>query len=370
MRILLVSAYFPPHVGGIEQFTHNLAGGFAARGHDVRVVCLRTDPGSAAEDVVDGYRVTRVEATNVVERRLGVPYPLPDPRRLFATLGGAVGWADVVHVQDALYASSLSALAIARRRRVPTILTQHVGFIPQRNRTLDAVERAALATLGRSSRLAQVVATVNPAVAEWASRVWGLSDVRNLPTGVVVATSDTSPKDEVRRSFGLPSETFTALFVGRNVHTKGLDVFLDAHDPSYRLVAVTDADIGPRANITVLPFMAHARLHRLYDAVDAFVLSSRDEGMPVALQEALAHGLPVVTTRLAGLDAYISDDDALYVDRGDSNGIRVALRRLATDPALRANLSERSRGVARAHFSLEACLTAYEELYVEVCAGR
>jgi D-inositol-3-phosphate glycosyltransferase len=67
VRIALVTAYFRPHVGGVETFVETLAGGLAARGHDVTVVCCRTDARSPLRE--DG--VVRIPATNVVERRLG-----------------------------------------------------------------------------------------------------------------------------------------------------------------------------------------------------------------------------------------------------------------------------------------------------------
>jgi D-inositol-3-phosphate glycosyltransferase len=365
MRVVLVSANFRPHVGGIERFAEILAAGLAGRGHQVTVLCCRS--GSAPRrEVADGFAVVRIPSTYVAERLLGVPYPVPSPLPLVATLRGLLAEADVVHVQDGLYATSVAALALARRHEVPSVLTQHVGFVPQRSRLLDTLERAAIATVGRSARLATVVATLNRAVARWAQEQWRLGDVRVLPVGVPAHAAALHDRDELRRSFGLPRERFLALFVGRDVPKKGLDVFLGSRDAAYELVAVTDrAPAGDEA--IVLPFMSPERLEELLACVDAFVLPSEAEGFPVSLQEALGTGLPVVTTSQPGYDQYLSPADVLFVER-DPHSVRAALLRLVDDVELRRRLSERARAVAELHFGVDRFVAAYEELYAEAAS--
>jgi glycosyltransferase involved in cell wall biosynthesis len=366
VRVLLVSANFRPHVGGIERFTENLAAGLAQRGHEVRVVCCRDERAPLREEL-DGFLVDRVRCTYVLDRRFNVPYPVPEPVQLWSTLRRAVADADVVHVQDAIYATSLPALFLARRSGVPSVLTQHVGFVPQRTRLFDAVEKTALATVGRSARLATVVAALNPAVAEWVERQWAIRNVKVLPVGVPVATPATRDRAETRRSFGLPLERFLALFVGRDVPKKGLDVFLGAADPAYELVAVTDRPAAG-TTATVLPFMSSERLQELLGCVDCFVLPSEGEGFPLILQEAFGQGLPVVTTSQPGYEHYLSPEDVLYVDR-DADAVREALRRLSADHDLRERLGERARSVAERHFGIDRFVAAYEELYAEPRGG-
>jgi D-inositol-3-phosphate glycosyltransferase len=367
VRILLVSANFRPHVGGIERFTEILAGGLADRGHDVAVLCCRSGDAPLRERL-DGFDVYRVPSTYLAERRLNVPWPVPDPARLLRVLRQLVPGADVIHVQDAIYATSSATLLGARRHRVPSVLTQHVAFVRQRSRVLDAVEHGALGTLGRCSRLATIVATLNPAVAEWAAEEWGLRDVRVLPVGIPPIPSDGVDRDEIRQSFGLPPDRFLALFVGRDVPKKGLDVYLGATDPAFHLVAVTDRPPGARLDgATLIPFMSSHRLQQLLASVDAFVLPSEGEGFPISLQEALAHGLPVVTTMQPGYEQYLAPDDVLFVERS-SEDVRNALGRLVCDEELRRLLAERSAGAAERNFGVDRFVTAYEEVYAEARA--
>jgi glycosyltransferase involved in cell wall biosynthesis len=360
VRVVLASANFLPHVGGIERFVEMLAGGLAARGHEVTVVCCRYD--GAPEREEGPFEIVRVPSTYALERRLGVPYPLPSPT-LVRTLGRLLREAEVVHVQDAVYATSVASLLAARRRRVPSVLTQHVAFVPQANPALDAIERVALGTIARAARLATVVATLNPAVADWAAKTWRIAEPRVLPVGVPEPPGAGTDRAAVRRSFGLPEDRFVALFVGRDVPKKGLDVFLRAGDPAYELVAVTDR-AGSDSDATILPFMAADRLGELLHAVDAFVLPSEGEGFPLTLQEAFATGLPVVTTMQAGYEHYLAPADVLVVER-EPGSVREALLQLTSQPSLRETLAARSRTVAEAHFGLDRFVSAYEELYAE-----
>lgn len=366
MRVLLVSANFRPHVGGIERFVEVLAGGLAERGHEVEVACCGYG-GAPREERLDGFTVHRIPSTYVLDRRLNVPFPVPEPIAAFRTMRACVARADVVHVQDTIYATSLPALVLARRRGAASVLTQHVAFVPQRSVALDAVQRVANVTLGRGARLATVVATLNPAVADWVRRQWRIPDPRVLPVGMPPPAA-TPDRLEVRRSFGLPADRFVALFVGRDVPKKGLDVFLGAADPAYDLVAATDRT-GVPGSPMVLPFMAPERLQQLLSCVDAFVLPSEGEGFPVSLQEAVIRGLPVVTTWQPGYEHYLEPDDVLVVDRS-SPSVREALLRLAGDDGLRGTLRARALAVAERHFGLERFVSAYEQLYDEAARSR
>jgi glycosyltransferase involved in cell wall biosynthesis len=365
LRTLLVSSYFRPHIGGVERIVELLAQGMAGRGHDVTVLCCRTDAQSPAVEEVDGYRVERVPATNVAERKLGVPYPLPEPIALVRTLRRLLRAADLVHVQDTIYAISGPTLVLARRNGVPSVLTQHVGFVPQRSRLLDGLQHLANATLGRCARLATVSASHNPAVAEWAGARWGIREPRTLPVGVPASERSNAGRSALRRELGLRDDRFVALFAGRDVAKKGLDVFLGAADPSYELLAVCDRrpSAAPRG-ATIVPFMPAARLQAVLGCVDAFVLPSEAEGFPVAIQEALASGLPVLTTWQPGYEHHLEREDVVVIER-NSSAIRVALARLQADEALRRRLSERALEASERRFGLEPFVSAYEELYAE-----
>jgi D-inositol-3-phosphate glycosyltransferase len=367
VRVLLVTANFRPSVGGIERFVEILAEGLAERGHDVTVATCRTR-GAPAREQAGSVRIVRMRASDLVRERLGVPYPIPSPFECVRTLRPLVTEADVVHANDALYPTTVAALLLARRRRVPSVLTQHVAFVSQGNAALDLAQHAAVRTIGRSARLADAVTAYNPSVAEWARRRWGVRDVRMLPIGVPSAVVPEAERNAARRELGLPQDRFLALFTGRDVPKKRLDLFLSARDPAYELVAVTDRrDAAPGSRL--VPFMSPGRFARLLAASDAFVLPSEAEGFPLALQEALVAGMPCVVTREPGYERFLADGDAIFVDP-DSAAIRTALLRLVSDESFRLALADRARTAGEREFGLDRFVDAYEALYGDVRRTR
>jgi D-inositol-3-phosphate glycosyltransferase len=367
LRVLLVSANFRPSVGGIERYVEILADGLVERGHEVTVAACRTDGAPAGEERSGNVRIVRLPATDVLDTRLNVPYPLPEPFAATRMLRRLVAEVDVVNPQDALYATSLLALALARRGGVASVLTQHVAFVAQSHRVLDLLEHAGIGTIGRSARLATRVVSYNPVVADWAKQTWSLrEDVRVLPPGVPGPPG--VDRDAVRRELGLPEDRFVALFAGRDVPKKGLDIFVGARDPGYELVAVTDRPpAAATPEVRVLPFVAPERFRELLCCVDAFVLPSEGEGFPLALQEALVTGLPCVVARSPGYEHYLREDEALFVDR-DPRALKGALKRLAGDTTFRDRLAARARAAGQREFGVGPFAAAYERVYREAIA--
>ncbi len=315
-------------------------------------------------------RVVRIPSSHLLQHRWRVPYPLPSPLALVPELRRRVASCDVVHVQDAIYATSVGALVAARALGVPSLLTQHVGLVPQSTRLLDAAEGLAMSTLGWSARLASQVVAYNADVAAWSTSKWRLPDVPILPIGIPDPLVGSAPdRSSVRRALELPEDRFLALFVGRDVPKKRLDLVLAATDDAYDLVALTDRTDNERLDHAhVLPFLEQERYRDLLLSVDAFVLPSEAEGIPLALQEALLAGLPCVVTRVPGYERYLGDDDVLWVEPNPGS-IRAALTRLAGDDALRTELAGRARAAGLREFGLEQFVDAYEELYTALALG-
>src|SRR6266571_4686597 len=155
MRIVQISHYALPHIGGIEVVVDQLARALRSRGHEV------THIASAAG------RDEGAPAWNILETTFGIPLPIFAPSSLRIMLWRAIIDADVVHAHGMLYGSSRLALALAKRRGIARVLTEHVGFVPYGSSIINAIERAAIATLGRrAAARAQTIVTLNPSVAE------------------------------------------------------------------------------------------------------------------------------------------------------------------------------------------------------------
>jgi glycosyltransferase involved in cell wall biosynthesis len=102
----------------------------------------------------------------------------------------------------------------------------------------------------------------------------------------------------------------------------------------------------------------------LYRLADAFVFPSLYEGFGLPPLEAMASGTPVVTSNVSSLPEVVGDA-ALLIDPYEPQSIADALRRILTEPSLRADL--RARGLARARaFSWERSIRRVREIYDEV----
>jgi glycosyltransferase involved in cell wall biosynthesis len=176
------------------------------------------------------------------------------------------------------------------------------------------------------------------------------SSERKVPLFVAVGRLR-APKDFttfVRALGKLPSGSFEAVIVGEGPDRGLLEREVDALGLAGRVRLA-----GERRDVPDL----------LADA-DVFVLSSRSEGHPVAILEAMAAGLPVVASRVGGVPEQVSHGETgLLVEPGDPDALAAALQLLATDPALRLRLGAAGRERAERFFDLDAFRRAHVELY-------
>jgi glycosyltransferase involved in cell wall biosynthesis len=103
---------------------------------------------------------------------------------------------------------------------------------------------------------------------------------------------------------------------------------------------------------------------RLLAAADVFVLSSRSEGAPLSILEAMAAGLPVVASDVGGIGELVADGETgLLVPPGDPARLALALARVLDDRALRERLGAAGRARARERFDIDALRSAHLDLY-------
>ena len=356
MRILFVSHYALPQIGGIEVVVDALARELVARGHDV------THIASASRHANDGdqpYRVIRLKSSNIVASTLRLPYPLPYGG-VRQTLETEIANADVVHAHGMLYVTSNRTLRIARRRGHPCrILTEHVGpldsFAP-----LALVERAANEVIGRSTaRAAQAIVAINPDAAPMLKRYAPNAQVVTIPNGVHPSFHPPASKERARR----------VLFIGRLAAIKRVHVLIEAaRGADFELLVVgpgrLDIDIPP--NVQLLGAQPPDRVAELCRSADVFVLPSVREGFPLTVAEAMASGLPVIVSdhrvyeRLTAMGA----GEAATFAESTPDALRAAIRNvLASDAGTLA------ADVARREFSWSRAVDEYLALYERVRAS-
>jgi glycosyltransferase involved in cell wall biosynthesis len=184
-------------------------------------------------------------------------------------------------------------------------------------------------------------------------------------------------------------ETVNILFLGNLGVRKGvpelLDAFAELRRPCRLLMAGGEEDPGYIAwardrcrklgiddRVDVLgPVVGNAKLS-LFASADVFVLPSRAEGLPMALLEAMGHGLPPVVTRVGAMPSVVSDgQNGLLVDSGDVPALALALDRISGDADLRRRLAAAARVTCSDRFGVERSVDKLMALYGDVRApGR
>lgn len=189
----------------------------------------------------------------------------------------------------------------------------------------------------------------------------------------------------LQEELGLNSAFPVVGYVGRIMPEKDLETWLRAaavvakQQPKAQFVLVGEG--RDRSTLSQLQQLAETlgiaeRVHfpgyrenllPVYATFDVFVLSSRREGLPNSILEAMAMGLPVITTDVAGAKELVLDGQTGYVSsQGDVQGIAHALLRLADSEALRQRMGQAGRRRVEQEFSFTHRLQRIEELYAKV----
>ena len=221
-RVLHVSHYCQPHIGGLETVVAAETTRLAARGWDVALLSSAwgAPPGVRLED---GVRVVRVRAWHELEPRFGVPFPVFSPWLLVA-MWREVRRADVVHIHDPLYLTSWVAAFWCLLLRTPYAVHRHVGFVHHSSFVVRMVQRvvlgsfAAIVLKGASAILPidDYIAAGSPARLRGRTRVIG-----NGVDTTLFRPAEPGERDRGRLDLNLPVDQPLALFVGRFVPKKG-----------------------------------------------------------------------------------------------------------------------------------------------------
>jgi glycosyltransferase involved in cell wall biosynthesis len=188
-----------------------------------------------------------------------------------------------------------------------------------------------------------------------------------------------------RMELGLDN-CFVVGTVGRLVEAKSYDLLLDvalevcAERPDVRFVLVGDGPLADDLKTLwasrglkdrVLFLGARADIGALMAAMDLYVITSKEEGLPLALIEAMMSSRPIVSTAVGGIpDTLTGGLDGVLVEPGSKDALAAAITALVDDPERRRRLGENARKTAIARFSPRKILAELEAIYTEALARK
>ncbi len=374
--VAILTSLFPPSVGGIQTQTLALARGLAELGTEVHVV-TRPAPGRPAQEKLGGVTVHRAglfrggPAATLAYVALAA--------RAVASLGGRVS---VLHAHQLLSPAS-AALVACGLRRTPFVVTAHAS-----GAVGDVASLARQGLLGRARLLAlrrhagAFVAVSGPIRDELRRAGIPGDRIRSIPNGVDTrrfAPSDDAERRHLRRALALPPVP-VVLYAGRLAPEKGVDLLLDAWAEARRrgcLGILCVLGDGPERgalerrarDLGVLGAVRFAGATEdvgpWLRAADAFVLPSRQEGLSVALLEAMACGLTVVATDVGGTGA-AAGDVARLVPPADVRALAEAIHGVLEEPGRARALGEAARRRVVERFGILEVARRHLDLYREV----
>ncbi len=378
IRVLHVyKDYFPPVLGGIEKHLHTLAHLQAAQGLDVTVLVTNPAP------VPRGLR-TRVEGPPAV------PFRLVRAGRLFTVastpISPAQAWlqarlkADIVHLHFPYPPGEVANYLWGRGKK--TVITYHSDVV--RQRFILWLYRPLLQRVLRS--VDAIIAT-SPGYASSSPFLRVVQErVRVIPLGIDLRPFLSVKREEARRvreQVLQGHERTVFLFVGRLRYYKGVDVLLQALarvDGAVLWIVGTgpmaarwqqEAQVlGLQRRVRFLGDIPERELPLYYAGADVFVLpsTSRAEALGLAMVEAMATGLPVISTELGTGTSYVNvhGETGLVVPPGDTEALAAAMRSLMAEPTLRARMGEAARARATREFTAEVMAERIQHLYEEL----
>jgi glycosyltransferase involved in cell wall biosynthesis len=378
MHILIINSEYPPIGGGAGNASANIARELAAL--DIQVSLVTAHFGNLPrEEVVDNVTIYRIPAFRRRQDRSGALEQLAFILSAsFWTLrhgsGRTLNWSRQNRPSATLaffgVPSGAPALFLKWLYKIPYIVSLRggdvPGFRPYDFKTFHKLIGPFLRVIWKNA--SAIIANSN-GLRDLALAFDSRFDIPIIPNGV-----DLEKYTVPERDWSSPR----LLSVGRIVHQKGLDLGLRAlsqlKDLNWHWSIVGDGpqldnlksianELGITERITFLGWQSREELTKQYHRANIFLFPSRHEGMPNAVLEAMACGLPIVATRIAGNEELvINGETGLLVQTENVDELRDALRKILSDPNLRKQMGIASRRRVEENYSWKNVAEQYKNL--------
>ena len=390
---VLAAVVIPPHmsVSGAVRGAELLSAALAEHCH-VTFACMMN--GSSAPGCVD--KIRRVPVKSWLPQVLPWPW-LP---RKFSTLFYRSdlpqtireGDFDLVHIHNTLPALEMERVARSCRARcLPYVVSTH-GFN-------EVANGANAYGFSGPKRLAWKLFVEEPVsrVVAGASGIFALSpadfdivrgmgfrgpELSIVPNGVAMPEPAGPAKaKEILEALGIPAERkageITCMFLANHTPNKGLPVLLDAFaglERPYLLIVGGEKRPGidyqgyvrncrPGQRIVITGRISDAAVRVLLQRSDLFVFPTLADTFPLVVLEAMAHGIPVIASRVGGIPHQISGDCGALVEPGDVAGLRSVFEKLADEPGRLSQMGNNARARAIKEFTWWGAARAAAEGY-------
>lgn len=374
MRILIINSEYPPIGGGAGNASAHIAAQLEKMGHIITVVTSRfgTLPYKEQNGGVTIHRISglrrRQDRSNPLEQVIFIL------SASFWTLGSIPRFKP--HATLAFFGVPSGAVAwlIKKLYKIPYIISLRGGDVPGfRPYDFRVYHRLIAPILRVIWKNASAVVANSNGLRVLATAFDSRFDIPIIPNGIDLDVYKTSDRD-----WSSPR----LLSVGRIVHQKGLDIAMRAlgglkefnwqwqiagDGPQMHALQSLAKALGIGERVIFLGWQSREQLMECYQQANLFVFPSRHEGMPNAMLESMASGLPVIASCIAGSEELVVDGkNGFLVPSEDVEALREALKKMLSDAPLRKQMGAASRQHAEESYSWESTAQQYALLLEKV----
>lgn len=362
MRVLMISDVYFPRVNGVSTSIQTFAREFVSKGHGVTLIA--PDYGRDSPEPFEVVRIpSRYLPVDPEDRILRVR----ELRRHRDDLAG--GRFDLLHIHTPFIAH-YSGVALARRLGIPTVESYHTFFEQYLDNYVPLVPSAWLRALARRFSAAQcndVDALVVPsrAMLDVLLGYGARTPARVIPTGIELKQFSQGDGPRFRARHGIAQDRPVLVHVSRLAFEKNIDFLIRmlalvkesvpsvllvvaGEGPARRGLEAQARELGLADNTLFVGYLDRdGALEDCYSAGAAFVFASRTETQGLVLLEALALGVPVVSTAVMGTREVLGEGRGSLIADEDEQAFADKCVRILRDPILRESLAREGQVYAQ-----------------------
>ena len=365
MKILFISDVYFPRVNGVSTSIETFREHLQALGHTVDLVA----PfylAAGADETTGQAGILRVPARRV-------PFDPEDRlmsyRWVMQRLDqfGAEKY-DIIHIQTPFVAHYLG-VKLSRLLSIPCVETYHTFFEEYLYHYIPLVPKKVLRfaaqrfSCHQGNSLDGMVVPSHPMLQ--VLKQYGITTPTEvIPTGIAPQSFVAGDRAAFRDKFGIPQERPVLLFVGRVAHEKNITFLLKVVDrvrkaipdvlfliagegPALEGLAGEVTELGLGANVLFIGYLdRHAELNNCYRCADIFIFASRTETQGLVLLEAMAQGVPVVSTAELGTRDVLRDGQGVWIAQEELSDFSGKVVTLLNDARVRQELGDTGRDYA------------------------
>lgn len=372
MHIARVTHVFFPDVIGDPFNSYALSIRQVSKGHKVSVITWAKKGIEKREKETDGFEIYRLKGINFKVNGKITEYPyipkLPSILRKIKP--------DIIHAHSHLFLTTLSAIREAKKLNIPSVVSVH-GVYAKRDIFINSLQKSYLYTIGRwiFKNATKIICETKSDAYEIMKYGANKKKIRIVPNAVDL---DLFKPSKVKSNEPL------FVWVGRFVPEKGLLYLIKAielvvskyKDAKFVLVGDGPVLLSIRKmvnksrlnrNVKFTGFLDSKSISNILSKATAFVFPSLKEGMPKAVLEAMASGLPIIASNIPGVNEVVKDKyNGLLVPPRNHHALAETIINIINDKGLVVKLGINARKTVETNHSWDLIINMLESIYEEV----